>query len=409
MKSELFMYKYIFVFSFIFAFTLYASSAEAYINAVKLYHEKMYKDAYPIIQKEAIKGNKEAQYLLAHMYEYGQGIEKDMKKALSWYKKTSFEYSYIVKEKPRDTEVTIDNLEQRVEKQMNHISERKMKNFLFSKIDSSTPEVKSKFMKILENNFGLLPYKTNYLIPFSYSSIKYKRHFSAYKEEDIPKKWQDKIGYKNHIETEYQLSFQKPLTFDLIGWNESISFAYTQQVWWKFYDKSAPFRETNYLPELFMIIPTSDSIDKDYNLKAIKFGYLHQSNGQEGYQSRSWNRLFFATLWQYKSLFIKAKGWYRLPENSGDDNPDISDYMGHGELELNYLFGKDQINFLWRNNLKTNKNRGAILIDYSTPFFSSDNTYWYIKLFSGYGESMINYNNSVNKISIGFAYSRGVL
>jgi len=369
----------------------------------------MYNDAYPIIQKEAIKGNKEAQYLLAHMYEYGQGVEKDMKKALLWYKKTSFKYSYIVKKKPIDTEVTIDNLKQRVENQMSHTSEGKRKNFLFSKVDSSISEVKSKFMKILENNFGLLPYKTNYFIPFSYSSINYKRHFSAYKEEDIPKEWQDYIEYENHIETEYQLSFQKPLTYDLIGWNESISFAYTQQVWWKLYDKSSPFRETNYLPELFIMIPTSDSIDKYYNLKAIKFGYRHQSNGQEGYQSRSWNRLFFATLWQWKSLFIKAEGWYRLSENSGDDNPDISDYMGHGDLQLNYLFGKDQINFLWRNNLNTNKNRGAIQIDYSTPFFNSDNTYWYIKLFSGYGESMINYNNSVDKFSIGFAYSRGTL
>lgn len=400
------MYKLFFVFSFIFTVSLSASSADAYVHAVNLYHQKMYSDAYPIIQKEAVKGNKEAQYLLAHMYEYGQGVEKDIQKSLFWYKKISLKYDYVVKDKSTGTEINIDEI---LKQQMGYTFEGKKESFLFSKIDSSSPEVKSKFLKILENNFGLLPYKSNYLIPFSYSSVKYKRYFSAYKEDDIPKEWQDNMEYENHVEAEYQLSFQKPLTYNLIGWNESISFAYTQQVWWKLYDDSSPFRETNYLPELFMVIPTSDLIDKDYNLKAIKFGYRHQSNGQEGYQSRSWDRLFFATLWQWTNLFIKAEGWYRLPEKSNDDNPDIHDYMGYGDLQLNYLFGKNQVNLLWRNNLNTDKNRGAIQIDYSTPFFNSNTTYWYIKLFSGYGESMINYNQSVDKLSIGFAYSVGIL
>lgn len=385
---------------FIFTFSLSASSAETYIDALNLYHKKMYSDAFPIIKKESIKGNKEAQYLLAYMYENGLGVAKDMQKALFWYKKISLKYYYITKDKP-------ENFEQRIKEQMSYTSKLKRESFIFSKVDSSVPEVKSQFMKILENNFGLLPYKSNYLIPVSYSSSKFKRHSSTFREEDIPKDGQDYIEYDNYIETEYQLSFQKPLTYNLIGWNESISFAYTQQVWWKLYDNSSPFRETNYLPELFMVIPTSDSIDKHYNLKAIKFGYRHQSNGQEGYQSRSWNRLFLTTQWQWKNLFIKAEGWYRLPEDN-DDNPDIEDYMGYGDLQLIYLFGKDQVNLLWRNNLDFNKNRGAIQVDYSTPFFNSNNTYWYIKLFSGYGESMINYNESVNKLGLGFVYSRGI-
>lgn len=225
------------------------------------------------------------------------------------------------------------------------------------------------------------------------------------------------------MEAEYQFSFQKPLTYDLFGWNEFISLSYTQHVWWKIYDESAPFRETNYIPELFMIVPTSDAIDEKYNFKGVKFGYRHQSNGQEGYQSRSWDRLFFSTFWQYENLFLKAEGWYRLPEDkkgeafyagtnpsdSGDDNPDILDYMGYGKIEANYVWGDKQLSLMLRNNFDFDANKGALKVSYTEPFVNSDNTYWYFKLFTGYGESMIDYNRNVTKVSMGFAYSRSLL
>ncbi len=421
-KSELKMYKIFLLLSFFTMVQLFASSADAYVNAIKLYHQKAYKKAFLEIEKEAIRGNKEAQYLLAEMYEKGQGVEEDVGQALYWYKKSSSKYTYIIDEKPDEEILSKENFTQRLKNQMRYTAEEKGAHFAFSKIDSSVPAVKSHMLKMLENNFGLLPYQTNYVAPFTYANTTYSRHLAAASDKTIPDEWKKYKNYDNHIEAEYQLSFQKPLTYNLFGWNEYISFAYTQRVWWKIYDESSPFRETNYLPELFMILPTSDTIDQRYNLKAYKFGYRHQSNGQEGYHSRSWDRLFFATLWQFKNLFIRAEGWYRFPEDkkdvsfytgtnpkaSGDDNPDILDYMGYGDLELAYMFGDSQINLLWRNNLHRYNNRGAIKIDYSTPFFNSDNTYWYIKLFSGYGESMIDYDHSVSKLSIGFAYSRGI-
>ncbi|MCH9813285.1 MAG: phospholipase A [Epsilonproteobacteria bacterium] len=402
--------------------SLQASTADAYVQAVKHYHQQFYKQAYTIIEKEAIKGNKEAQYLLASMYEDGKGVDQDLKQSIYWYKKAASKYTYIVEQKPFESELTKENFIQRVKHQMTYTAEEKGNHFAFSKVDSSVPAVKSHLLKMLENNFGLLPYHTNYVAPFTYASTKYSRHFAGFQQHNIPQEWQAFVDYDDHVEAEYQLSFQKPLTYNLFGWNEYVSFAYTQRVWWKLYDESGPFRETNYLPELFMIIPTSDAIDEKYNLKAVKVGYRHQSNGQEGYHSRSWDRLFLATMWQFKNLFIKAEGWYRFPESKkgedfysganpkakGDDNPDIHRYMGYGDLGIFYLFGKDQISLLWRNNLHRHNNRGAIQIDYSTPFFNSDNTYWYMKLFSGYGENMIDYDRSINKISIGFAYSRGI-
>ena len=401
---------------------LYSSSADRYATALKLYEEASYTEAYPEIQAQAKKGNKEAQYLLAHMYEEGLGTQKDKKQAMYWYKKSASRYSYTTHKSPEISEHNASTFSQRIKNQMNYTSEEKGGHFAFSKIDTKTPEVKSRLLKMIENNFGLLPYNTNYIAPLTYSSTNYERHFSAFSDDNTPSEWQEHIAYDNHIEAEYQFSFQKPLTYDLFGWNEFISLSYTQHVWWKIYDESAPFRETNYIPELFMIVPTSDAIDEKYNFKGIKFGYRHQSNGQEGYQSRSWDRLFFSTFWQYENLFLKAEGWYRLPEDkkgeefyagtnpsdNGDDNPDILDYMGYGKIEANYVWGEKQLSLMLRNNFDFDANKGALKLSYTEPFVNSDNTYWYFKLFSGYGESMIDYNRNVTKVSIGFAYSRSL-
>lgn len=401
---------------------LIANNADEYMEALTFYQEKNYTKAYAAIKRESKKGNKSAQYILAKMYENGEGVKKNISKAMYWYKEAASQYAYI-EQVYAEPEVTVEeNFLDRVKKQFTYTSEQKGGSFAFSKVDVKTPEVKSMMMKYLENSFGLRPYHTNYFAPFAYSSSKYKRHFSAYNENTIPEYLLPYSEYDSHMEAEFQLSFQKPLTYDLFGWNEYISFAYTQQVWWKLYDESAPFRETNYTPEVFMILPTPDYIDEAYNLKALKFGYRHQSNGGEGYASRSWDRLFLASLWQWDSLFLKVEGWYRIPEDkkseafyegadpgaSGDDNPDIIDYIGYGEVELNYLYGEHQFNLLVRNNFDFNDNKGAVQFDYLTPFLNSDNTFWYIKIFNGYGESLIDYDKSVRKISIGFAYSKGL-
>lgn len=400
--------------------TLIAGGADAYYDALKTYSKKDFDGAFPAIEREAKKGNREAQYLLGHMYEAGEGVEVNATKAMSWYKKAAAKYQYIVEEEEKELTLDKESLIERIENQMHYTTEQKGAQFAYSKLDVQTPEVKSMIMKFLERNFGLLPYRTNYIAPIAYSSTNYQRHSSILPDDKLPAEWESYKEYDDRLEAEYQLSFQKPFTYNLFGWNEYINFTYTQKVWWKLYDKSGPFRETNYIPELFMLIPTSDEIDAETNLKAVKFGYRHHSNGQEGYASRSWDRLFVAGFWQWGNLFVKTEGWYRFkekakadayyagidPKDNGDDNPDILEYMGYGDIVLKYFWERDHVGLMLRNNLRNDNNRGALEVEYSTPFFNSDNTYWYMKFFTGFGESLIDYDRSVNKLNIGFAYSR---
>lgn len=397
------MFKIIYL-TIVLSLYIMANDMIDYTNGLNYYHKKQYEKAYPIILEEANKGNKEAQYLLANIFENGYGIKRDITRSLYWYKKSASNYEYIIKK------------EKKINHEMDTTSTQKGLQFAYSKLDLSSSNVKQEVNKLVDKNFGILPYHTNYLNPFSFSSSRYNRHYETYSHENLPS------YYDNNMEIEFQLSIQKILNYNLFGLNEYLSFGYTQQVWWQAYSDSAPFRETNYTPEIFITIPTPYEVDKNSNLKSIQFGYRHQSNGQEGYRSRSWNRLFLASFWQWDNLFLKAQTWYRIPEErkseafyngtdanaQGDDNPDIEDYLGYGDIEFKYLYEKKQFGLKLRNNLKFEENKGSIALDYSAPFHLSKNTYWYAKFFNGYGESMIDYDRSVTKVSFGFSFYRSL-
>ncbi|MBU1668073.1 phospholipase A [bacterium] len=396
-------------------FPLYLISAEMndYNHGLNYYQNYQYKEAYPIVLEEAKKGNKEAQYLLGNMYQYGYGVKKDSDEATLWYKKSSSTYAYIVNRNTNESNSSYSS--NKIEKQMSGSIQQGLQ-LIFSKLDTRLPEVKKEIQKLVDKDFGLLPYDINYLNPISYSTSKYNKHYSQYVHDNLPS------TYEKNMEVEFQLSLQKPLSYNLLGLNEYISVAYTQQVWWQMYSDSAPFRETNYSPEIFMSIPSLYEVDQLNNLKRIQFGYRHQSNGQDGYRSRSWNRLFLSSFWQFENFFLKAQGWYRIPETkkpeefytgvnpdvTGDDNPNIEEYLGYGDIHLKYLYGKNQFGFMLRNNLKLDGNRGAIQIDWSAPLPHSENSYWYTKVFNGYGESLIDYDKSITKISVGFAFYRSM-
>lgn len=391
-------------------YPLFSNDITDYTKGLKHYQKKEYTKAFLIIQNEAHRGNKEAQYLLANLYEKGLGISKNTKKSLYWYKQASSSFEYIIKipkvAKEKE-EITYDVSQTDIENQQQGLQ------FAFSKLDLSSQNVKDELTKFVNKDFGILPYHSNYILPFSYSSKKYSnRSSNTFNKNDT---------YENNTEVEFQISFQKNLSYNLFGFNEYITFGYTQNVWWQLYSDSAPFRETNYTPEIFVTVPTSYEFDKLSNLKAVRFGFRHQSNGQGGYESRSWDRLFLAGFWQWDNLFLKAEGWYRIPEDDkgaefydgtnvnakGDDNPNIEDYMGYGDIEIKYLYGDHQLGLMLRNNFKS-ENKGAVKLDWSFPLNNSKNTYWYVKYFNGYGESLIDYDESTSKISFGFSFFRSL-
>ena len=411
--------------------TIFADDVERYLRADQYFSEQMYKKAYPLLVEEAKKGSKPAMYRLGYMFQNGLGVERSDKKAAYWFQQSAAQYEYTINMESK-AERESKTLGERISDQMEPSTNKEGAEYALLKMDTKTPETEKIMSSLIDGNFfGLEPYKENFILPISYASNKYPRisagtHYNNYTPEQ--KKYDQ---YDKNTETEFQISLKKRLTYNLFGFNEYITFAYTQKVWWQLYADSAPFRETNYLPELFMSVPSSQNIDDKYGLKVMKYGFIHESNGQEGYRSRSWNRLYTTANWQWDNIFLSTRIWYRIAEDEkydgyyegkvnlvtglehpnydGDDNPNMYKYMGYGDIKLSYLYNKHQFNSLFRYNFGAGgMNRGAIDASWSYPFFNSENTFWYVKFFSGYGESLIDYDRSVTKTSFGFSFSRGL-
>lgn len=302
------------------------------------------------------------------------------KEAMEIYKQLALQNSNAQKE----LETTLQSLDEIKQEKislkngLNHIKNS------FEKV--SDAETNNTIEQALSSSFDIYPYKENYFLPISY---------------DL----EAKNGRKQN-EAKFQISINKPITYNLLGLNETINFGYTQKSWWQIYSDSSPFRETNYAPEVYMIAPHINH--ENSLLKAYKVGFLHESNGQHGAESRSWNRLYLEGYLQYSNLFIVPRVWYRIPEkSSSDDNPDIEQYLGYGDINVIYAYGDHTFKLLLRNNLRFNThNKGFAQANWVFPLTQAKNTFGFIQLSSGYGDSLIDYDQEINRISFGISLSR---
>ena len=189
-------------------------------------------------------------------------------------------------------------------------------------------------------------------------------------------------------------------------------FAYTQISFWQAYDaeNSAPFRETNYNPEFFYRFATSDFRGGFLGADA---GFEHESNGQVVGPSRSWNLLYLSPYYYQANFLIYLKLRYRIPEAAkeqpdlpeGDDNPDITDYLGYSDLDMFLLFLRNHyLHLTLRGNIATGK--GGVSLTYNYPLPYSNNSYIVLKISHGYGESLVDYKRSLDRVGLGIMFTR---
>lgn len=203
----------------------------------------------------------------------------------------------------------------------------------------------------------------------------------------------------SRTELKFQLSFKLKVMENMFNDRADLWFGYTQQSFWQAYNSSnsSPFRETNYAPELMLVFPTNYSL-LGLEGKFLNLGIIHQSNGQGSSLSRSWNRFYAQLGFERGNFSMLVRGWHRFSEDvATDDNPDITDYLGHGDLMASYRFDDHEVYGIFRQNFKTG--RGATELGYAFPL--RKRVKGFVRLFSGYGESLIDYNDHQNLIGLG--------
>lgn len=264
--------------------------------------------------------------------------------------------------------------------------------------DSSARQRLAMDRKSIVSPYSILAHKPNYFL------------FGAYNH----KGWDSSLyrrasgieDYRNQdLEGQFQISMKVPLALDLFAGFVDIYAAYTNRSFWQMYNRSysEPFRETNHEPEMWLQLENDWTVFGFTNV-VNTLGLVHQSNGRAGASSRSWNRVYANFIFEKDNVVVSFKPWVWITQDwSGSDNPDITDYLGHGEFRAAWHRNGHVVSVMLRNQLESRFDQGAIELGWSFPVFDYPYLKGYVQYFNGYGESLIDYNNKVNRIGIGLS------
>ncbi len=138
-----------------------------------------------------------------------------------------------------------------------------------------------------------------------------------------------------------ELKFQFSIKYQFVR-DFNLFFGYTQKSYWSIFKDSAPFRETNFSPELFW----QQQLDTYEWLPFVQYGiYQHESTGEAGLGSHGWDRTYIEPVFKLdEQVSIIPKLWVPsilqgFNENkAAPDNPDIFKYYGYGDITVKHAF-----------------------------------------------------------------------
>lgn len=225
------------------------------------------------------------------------------------------------------------------------------------------------------------------------------------------------LGSRGGLDARFQLSFKYRL-FDeksaparLFAPFGRLHLGYTQTSLWDLSGDSRPFRDTSYRPSLFWQGRLEAGRGGAWLPGFLRGGYEHESSGKDGARSRSVDTLFLQPAWRAdlaggKTLIFAPKLYAYLDR---DDNPDIARYRGHIDWMLRY--GNERG---WVTSVRLRRGTGGYgsgQADLSwplrDPLFSRTGGFLHVQLFTGYGETLLDYNvKRPLQLRVGFSIVR---
>jgi outer membrane phospholipase A len=229
--------------------------------------------------------------------------------------------------------------------------------------------------------------------------------------------------------TKFQFSFKYQI-FDPVGPVAQklpplagFYFGYSQTSFWDLGNEedSNPFYDSSYRPELMVSYDNLDRYlldgDGGRHLPSwVNFGFQaglkHESNGQSQPDSRSVNVVYARPI----VTFEGKEGWFVTVAPSVwayvfdmSDNEDIEEYRGYGELRL--VAGRaGGLQLAATGRLGEGGGQGSVLVDLTYPIrgfsFGNLDAYLDVQYFSGYGESILNYNQNNESLRFGISLVR---
>ncbi|PNW26392.1 phospholipase A [Formosa algae] len=198
----------------------------------------------------------------------------------------------------------------------------------------------------------------------------------------------------------YQISFKQLISREPIIWDSYMYLTYTQKAFWNIYEFSSPFQEINFNPTIGLSKVIYDDTDHAKGIASLMLN--HESNGRDSTASRSWNRLSlkYATTLSHKTT-ASLEVW--APFGYQDDNSDLLEYVGLGEMRITHEFMPNKLslevalrkglNWDWKGSVRSRL--------YYNPF-KTKNQYIMLEWYAGYAESLIAYEKFSSMVRLGF-------
>jgi phospholipase A1 len=255
------------------------------------------------------------------------------------------------------------------------------------------PEFRYRWEKHLLNDatrepFGLQGYQPTFALATHLASFNRAAYEAVDPDHDLSRN-----------EIKFGFSLQTKIIDDLFGKDGDVWLAYTQTSYWQLFNSkiSSPFRETDYNPEVRLAFLTRWQL-AGLTLRGVSLGVMHDSNGQSGALSRSWNRVFANFQITRGSLIVSIRPWVRV--FNIDDNPDIQDYYGHFDVQASWERGKQLFSVTLRNPFES---RYGAELNWSPPI--KGRLRGLVQWQYGYSENLIDYNHRNNRIGVGLLLS----
>jgi phospholipase A1 len=196
------------------------------------------------------------------------------------------------------------------------------------------------------------------------------------------------------------------------GGRDSLWFAYTQQSYWQLFSPSIsrPFRITDHEPEIIYIVPTDAELALGWRWRYSGISLNHQSNGQPLPLSRSWNRvILMAGMEKDQRFTLTGRVWQRISEDAqNDDNPEISDLVGRAEIGVSWNVNKDNTLAMTVRHSLNSPGNGSVRLEWLQTLSNNQRNQanrlrLHTQLFSGYGDSLLDYNYYRTVLIIGLS------
>lgn len=202
-------------------------------------------------------------------------------------------------------------------------------------------------------------------------------------------------------DVKFQISMKLRVTNATLPWHTYLFIMYTQKTFWNIFQESLPMRDMNFNPGIGW---TKPFFSKGRFIGDMTLLVEHESNGRDGPESRSWNRVSLCgkaivSDW----LMVHAKYW--IPIIDGMNNKDILNYAGifqtgfvmqkpDGEFALGVTLVKRKG---WNLNFNT-------VVDFSWRVYDKMNLNLFVQYYNGFGENLIDYNRFHSRLRAGIVF-----